>query len=86
MVFDIVIYFIGVGLVVTIFVISTIKFVKKNNYVKNIDEISNKIKSVLNVSENSNKNKENTKLKKCSYCGGSYEGSKCPHCGASEIK
>lgn len=86
MVFGIILYFIGFGVIFAIIAFLITKSFKKNSHVKNIDEISNTIKNILNVSEKTNKNKENRNLKTCSYCGGNYEGTQCSHCGAVETK
>lgn len=80
-------FFIVIVVMSCIIVIANKKFNKFKND-SGIKELSSRIKNALSgrYSENSINHTEKTQLKKCEYCGGAYEGTKCPHCGANETK
>lgn len=80
---------IAVAITITVFILTGIQAARKHvgedakDLYKSTSEIASEIRKTI---KNSTHNNEGGKLKKCSYCGGSYEGNKCPHCGAGNVK
>lgn len=74
---------------VIVFILIVVKFTRKSvgndakELYKTTSEIASEIEKTIN---NSTYNSTDGKLKTCDYCGGSYEGDKCSHCGARNVK